>query len=131
MKMLSSLFLIGLLCLASTLQTRSHHTWEPNKFFSSVAEANSSDLDDGVFMTVQGTVAADGVELGAYYIDTTGIVTKTKQRRFCGSASASSSGKEDGFFYVAINASIGGRFYDGNGDADGDFDEAGDPDQRR
>ena len=132
MKMLSSLFFIGLLCFALTFQTRSHHTWDPNKYFASTAIATQSDHgdEDDMSMGVHANVSADGVELGGYYITTSGIYTKPKQRRFCGSASASTSKKEDGFFYVSVNASIGGRFYDGVGDAHGSWDEAGNPDER-
>lgn len=89
MKMLSSLFFVGLLCFALTFQTRSHHIWEPEKYFSSTAVATQSDHgdEDDMSMGVHANVSADGVELGGYYITTSGIYTKPKQRRFCGSAS--------------------------------------------
>lgn len=127
MKVLSSLFLIGVLCFAITFQTRSHHIWEPDKYFGAIANAASSDHNDKVFMKVSGNVSAEGVELGGYYISSSGIATEPKNRRFCGSASASISKSQDGFFHVSVTASIGGRFYDGRGDADWGWDEAGPP----
>ena len=92
------------------------------------ASAYTSETDEFVKTHVYGSISAGGVELGGYSITTTGISTKPKRRRFRGAAEATTSKSKKGFISVTVNASVGGRFYDGTGDQDHDYAEAGPPD---
>lgn len=91
------------------------------------ASAYTNETDEFVKTHVYGSISATGVELGGYNISTTGITTDPKRRRFRGSADAMTNESRDGFISVTVTSSVGGRFYDGTGDQDYDYAEAGPP----
>ncbi len=124
MKILSVLFLIILLCTI-TMVIDAHHINDPGKYVDAYCNAWTTEDDDGVETYVLGMINAAGIQLGGYSIHTSGIVSKPKSRRFRGSADATTQKHVDEFIHATVTASVGGRFYDGQGDQDYDWAEAG------
>lgn len=125
MKILSVLFLIILLCFAMMIGIDADHIHDPGKYMDAYCNAWTTEDDDGVETHLLGMINAAGVELGGYHIQTSGIASKPKSRRFRGSADATTQKHVDEFIHVTVSASVGGRFYDGQGDQDYDWAEAG------
>lgn len=125
MKILSVLFLINLLCFAIMIGIDAHHIHEPRKYVDAYCSAWTTENDDGVETHLLGMINAAGIQLGGYHIQTTGIASKPKSRRFRGSANATTQKHVDMFIHVTVSASVGGLFYDGQGDMDSDWAEAG------